>query len=434
MTDNYNDLADKFDAATDGAALLSDVKEFIRQFCVFPDEHCLVAVTLWVAHAHMIEHFHTTPRLNLNSPEAGSGKTRVLEVLDLLVPESLFSLNASPAAVFRLLAQKQITLLFDEVDAIWTKRGKDDNREDLRALLNAGYKRGATIPRCVGPRHEVVSFPVYCAVALAGLGDLPDTILSRSIIIRMRRRAPGEQVKPFRSREHQKPGHEFREHLANWARFVGKDVGQAWPGLPPGVTDRPAECWEPLIAVADRAGGPWPQAARDACKALCKVAEDRRGSPGVRLLADLRIIFGDAVAMHTETLVATLVNGTGLDDDAPWANIHGQALGKRGLASLLRPYGVQPVKVTVNGVSKQGYRREHLWDAWERYLPVLQPGSPGCTESPESKTPEGPALQPCPRCDGEGCKYCGDPGIPDVPQFRRAGGDGEEPGRMRRSH
>lgn len=178
------------------AELLDDVRSFIRRFCVLPDDHVLVAVTLWSAHTHMVEHFHTTPRLAVLSPEVGSGKTRLLEVLDLLVPESLFTLNASPAAVFRTLAVKQITLLFDEVDAIFTKRGQDDNHEDLRALLNAGYKRGATVPRCVGPRHDVVSFPVYCAAALAGLGDLPDTIMSRSIIIRMRRRAAHEPVEP----------------------------------------------------------------------------------------------------------------------------------------------------------------------------------------------------------------------------------------------
>ena len=148
---------------------LNDLRVFISRFCAFPSEHCLVAVTLWAAAAHIVQHLYTTPRLALLSPEAASGKTRVLEVLDMLVPESLFTLNASPAAIFRLLAQEQITLLFDEVDAIWSKRGKDDNHEDLRALLNAGYKKGATIPRCVGPKHEVIRFKVYCAVVLAGL-------------------------------------------------------------------------------------------------------------------------------------------------------------------------------------------------------------------------------------------------------------------------
>jgi hypothetical protein len=74
----------------------------------------------------------------VHTPEPESGKTRVLEVLELLVPEPMLVLNASPSAIFRTLSKRQITLLFDEVDAIWSKSGKDDNHEDLRALLNAG--------------------------------------------------------------------------------------------------------------------------------------------------------------------------------------------------------------------------------------------------------------------------------------------------------
>ncbi|MEQ1915230.1 MAG: DUF3631 domain-containing protein, partial [Gallionella sp.] len=315
-----------------GAGLLEDVKAFIFRFCVFPDIHSLVAVTLWAAHAHMIEHFHTTPRLALLSPEPASGKTRVLEVLHLLVPGSMFCLSASPAAIFRTLANGPITLLADEVDTIFARRGKDDSNEDLRALLNAGYKRGATIPRCVGPKHEVQNFKVHCATALAGLGNLPETIMTRAVIIRMRPRGPSETVEPFRTREHEHVGHRIRERLAGWADRVGIDAGKAWPTLPGGIVDRPAECWEPLIAVADAAGGPWPEMARAACLAFCAGPKDHHVSLGVRLLRDLRRIFGDATAMHTETILARLCNGHefGLGDDAPWNELHGKPLGVRG--------------------------------------------------------------------------------------------------------
>jgi hypothetical protein len=333
----------------------------------------------------MVKHFYTTPRLAVVSAEAASGKTRVLEVLDLLVPDSLFTLNASPAAIFRTLAKTQVTLLFDEVDAIWNKRGQDDTHEDLRALLNAGYKRGATIPRCHGPEHKVVSFNVFCAVALAGIGDLPDTVMSRSIILRMRRRAPTEPVEPFRMREHEPQGHALRDRLVRWGALVGSAVGAAWPSLPEGIVDRPAEVWEPLIAVADAAGGHWPKTARLACVSLCKVAEDRRVSLGIRLLSDLRIIFGDADALHTETVLERLIHDDEhrLEADAPWGDLHGKALSKRGLASMLSRYQIRPVKVTVGGHSLQGYRREHLWDAWVRYLPSTH-GKPESAEFPES--------------------------------------------------
>lgn len=374
---------------------LDDVHDYIGRFCVFRDPHALVAVTLWAAHAHMVDKFHTTPRLMLSSPEAGSGKTRVLEVLDLLVPDPMFCLSASPAAIFRTLAARPITLLVDEVDAIFSRRGAEDANEDLRAMLNAGYKRGASIPRCVGPRHEVQQFQVFCATALAGLGDLPDTIMSRSIIIRMRKRAADERVEPFRTREQEAPGHALRERLAAWAVTVADACGAAWPALPEGIVDRPAEVWEPLLAVADAAQGDWPQRARQACVALCKVASDRRASLGVRLLADLRIIFGDAEALHTEVILERLHQGVDLDPntpwkldaDAPWNDLHGKPIAARGLATMLKKYDVGSTKVKVGGESLQGYRREHLWDAWQRYLPSTP--TPKEVEPPEPIEPGG---------------------------------------------
>jgi hypothetical protein len=387
------------------AGLLNDARSFIDRFCVFPDKHALAAVTLWAAHAHMIQHFHTSPRLALLSPEPGSGKTRVLEVLDLLVPNPQLSLNASPATIFRTLSKTQITLLFDEVDSIWNKRAKDDNHEDLRALLNAGYKLGATIPRCVGPTHEVKNFPVFAAVALAGIGELPDTIMSRAIIIRMRRRAPRESVEPFRTREHEAPGHALRDRLAEWSATVGAVVGASWPALPTGIVDRPAEIWEPLIAVADAVGGEWPATARAACIALCHSALDRRVSLGVRLLSDLRLLFGDSVALHTETILSRLCNGEpfGLASDAPWGDLYGKPISVRKLASILGEYGVPNLKVKVDGRSLQGYRREHLWDAWQRYL------SPYPPQAEPVEPPEPRAVVDSPQ-------------VPQVPQVPHLGG------------
>ncbi len=379
--------------AVTGDTLLHDLRDFIRRFCVFPNEHCLTAVTLWAAHAHMVEHFHTTPRLALLSPDPQSGKTRVLEVLDLLVPESMLSISASPAAIFRSLDQTQITLLFDEVDAIWNSRGKNDNHEDLRSLLNAGYKRGATIPRCVGPRHEVSRFNVYCAVALAGIGQFPDTIMSRSIIIKMKRRAPTEKIEPFRPRRHASEGDALHDRLADWAQSVGQETGEAWPEIPNGIVDRNEEIWEPLLAVAESAGGEWPDRARKACIALCKAAEDRRISLGVRLLGDLRTLFGDANAMTTATLLDLLVSdSSGLDDDAPWAELRGKPINALKMAKLLKPYGIKSTKVKIDGISLQGYRREDMWDAWQRWLPpmksekaeLMEPAEPGRAVEPFS--------------------------------------------------
>jgi hypothetical protein len=174
------------DAGGDGAALLDAVHAFVGRFVSFPTAHAHVAFTLWAAHAHSVNTFSTTPRLALLSPEPESGKTRGLEVLNLLAPNPLLSLDVSPAAMFRLIEKEQPTILLDEVDNVFPKRGKDDDHADLRALLNSGYRKGATVPRCHGQGHDVRRFPVFAAVAFAGLGDLPETFMTRCIVIRMR--------------------------------------------------------------------------------------------------------------------------------------------------------------------------------------------------------------------------------------------------------
>ena len=353
----------------DGSIILDDTREFIARFCAFPDEHSLNAVTLWVAHTHMHGEFDSSPRLAMLSPEPGSGKTRVLEILENLTPEPMFVFGASTAALFRSMSEREITLLFDECDTIFTRRGKDDQNEDLRALLNVGYRNGATIPRCVGPKHEVQHFSVFAPAALAGLGDLPDTLMSRSIVIRMRRRAPHEHVEPYRPRQHADEGDAIRERLAEWALKIGSDAGRAWPDLPDGIVDRLAEVWEPIIAVADVTGVTWPERAREAAVYFANIAGDRAPSLGVRLLTDLKTVFGDRPAMFTEDVLAAL-NGM---DEAPWGNLRGNPLDPRGIANRLRQYGVKSTTVRIGDQVSKGYKAEDLFDPWQRYLPPSPP-------------------------------------------------------------
>ena len=380
----------------DGAALLDRVRDFLARFVSFPSTVCLDTVTLWVAHAHMILNFHTTPRLALLSPEPESGKTRGLEIIDLLTPNPMLIFSPSPAAIFRKLAQEQSTLLFDESDTIFTTRGKDDQNEDLRALLNAGYRRGAAIPRCVGPHHAVHDFKVFAATALAGIGDLPDTIMGRSIVIRMRRRAATEHIEQFRVRVHEPEGHELRVQLAAWAAAVGPAAGAAWPPLPEGVVDRRAEQWEPLIALADQAGADWPDRARKAAVTFVSDVSLSMGvsaSLGVRLLGDLRTVFGDHEEMFTKAILEAL---TSLEE-APWGDLHGKALNDRGLANRLKRYGIYSRQIRIGERTAKGYRRHDLHDSWARYLP---PHHPHGKETRETN------VTACQRCNGEGCPWC----------------------------
>lgn len=363
-------------AAPPGAALLDDVERFLARFVAYPSDAARLAHVLWIAHTHRMDAWESTPRIAFLSPEPGSGKSRALEVTELLVPRPVHAVNTTPAYLFRKVSDEEglPTILYDEIDTVFGPRAKDN--EDIRGLLNAGHRKGAVAGRCVvrGVQVFTEELPAYCAVALAGLDDLPDTLMSRSIVIRMRRRGPNELVEPFRHRVHAREGYALRDRLTAWSRTI--PVG-AWPEMPEGIEDRDADVWEALLTVADAAGGSWPHRARR--DAVTLVTDGRAQSPsiGVRLLTDLRTVFGDADHLFTEDIVSALVD----IEDAPWGDIRGKAIDARSLARRLSKYDVAPKTVRIGDRTAKGYDRADLADAWSRYCPpptadLLRPSQP----------------------------------------------------------
>lgn len=162
-----------------------------------------------------------------------------------------------------------------------------------------------------GKNIETEEIPAYAAVAMAGLGWLPDTILSRSVIVRMRRRHAGERVEPYRRRVHAAEGCGIRDMIAAWTRSVSVE----WPELPNEIQDRDADVWEPLVAVADAIGGQWPSKARVAAVALVSESREAEASLGVRLLADLQTIFEGQQEMPSKTILGRLLELP----ESPWA-------------------------------------------------------------------------------------------------------------------
>jgi hypothetical protein len=150
-----------------------------------------------------------------------------------------------------------------------------------------------------------------------------------------------------------------------------KEVRLGIPDMPFGVTDRDADVWEPLLAVADAAGGVWPDRARVTAVTLVTLSKRETQTLGVRLLADLRDVFGDAETLSTKEVLSKLV---GLEE-SPWGDIRGKPLEERGLAKLLKKYGVSPKPVRVGGAQARGYSRADLHDPWKRYVSRSPQGS-----------------------------------------------------------
>ena len=385
MTDNITDnITEMSNAELDavvaeadaqlGERMLTAVYQFIGRFVRYPTEHAQVAHALWITHCHLMQKWDSTPRIAFLSPEPESGKTRALEVSELLVPNPVQAVNVSPAYLFRKVGEDNLsgdtngaTILFDEVDTVFGPKAKEN--EELRGLLNAGHRRGAVAGRCImrGKTVETEEIPAYAAVALAGLGWLPDTILSRSVIIRMRRRHQDELVEPFRRQIHRPEGERIRGMIEAWARTITGDI--TWPDMPAGIEDRSADVWESLLAVADLVGGLWPQLARAAAVALVAAAREKEPSLGIRLLADLRSVFGEAEAMATKSILVDLH----ALPEAPWGDLRGKPLSERDLARRLKEYGVRSKTVRIGEITAKGYAKVDLYDAWSRYLPAPLP-------------------------------------------------------------
>jgi hypothetical protein len=324
-------------------------------------------------HTHLIECFDNTPRIAFLSPEPGSGKSRALEVTEPLVPRPVVTVNSTPAYVFRKISDETglPTLLFDEVDAVFGQRPSDSS-EDLRGLLNSGYRRGAVAGRAVVRGKEVVTeeLPSFCAVAMAGLNPLPDTIMTRTVVIRMQRRKASETVLPYRRRVYRDIAKNLYSALASWAVTAVTEVTDSWPTLPEGIEDRDADVWEPLLSVAEAAGGSWVKRSREAATYLVNEAKSKPATLGIRLLSDIKKVMEGVQRISTHELVDRLCEM----ETAPWASIKGERIDSRFLARTLSKYEIDTNNtIKIDGRPVKGYMRHHFHDAWERYVPEPVP-------------------------------------------------------------
>jgi Protein of unknown function (DUF3631) len=379
---------------------LDRVEAILTRYVVFQSTAQRIAVTLWIAHTHVLGAFDVTPYLHLRSAEKRSGKTLLLELIAELVPRPWLTIQPTEAVLFRKMEQQQPTLLLDETDAIFG--GPSSERtEGLRALLNAGYRRGATVDRCIGrEKDKIAAFRVFGAKALGGIGALPGTVGDRSIPIELRRKKKAERVARFRRRDVVSDAEKIRKQLAAWAEIpeVEERLRRARPAPLDQLGDRANEVWETLLAIAEFAGGEWPERARSAAIELAGNEPDTE-SVGVQLLKAIFEILNPKSSdsescslppieqMATSDLLAALLER----ESEPWGQWWGRDVqqGIQGpatkLAGLLKPFDIQPGPIRDGKKVYKGYKRANFIDAWERYTnPGKSSDEPFDSREPES--------------------------------------------------
>jgi len=374
------------------AIVLDDCKTFIRRFVVLTDDQA-DAATLWVAHTHVFEAFSCTPYWWVTSAEKRSGKTRLLEVLELLVRDPLPTANISDAALFRVIHERRPSLLIDEVDAIF---GKKSQRDELRGIINAGYRRGAMTHRMGGTNNTTLQmFNVFCPKAFAGIGDaLPDTVADRAITVRLKRRTRDKTVERFRLREVEPEGHTLRDRLAEWLEPLFDYLVESRPALPDELDDRAQDVWEPLLAIADLDEG-WSVRARAAAVALSTGEEREDDSLTAQLIRDVSIVFAEHDDKPLQTSV--LLEGLYRIEESPWGDYFGKPLNAHSLSRLLKPYRVRTMPVYVEGKTVRGYKVDQFKDAFAQLSvrsvrsvrsEARSQAAPNASNAPNASTPE----------------------------------------------
>jgi putative DNA primase/helicase len=306
-------VVEPWPASVEGAALIEWIVRRIKRHVVLSDQSAL-ASGLWVAFAWAHDTCVHSPILLVSSPEAECGKSTLLGLISLMVPRGFIFVECSPQVLYRMIEKWHPTIILDEADSAFK------NSPELRSIINSGWTRGAGVPRCHPDTHEPEFFETFGpkAIGLKGL-DVPDTTLSRSIVIEMERKLPEDKAEDFAHADDEDLA-EIRQQLARFAEDNARAFATRSPRLPHGFGNRLAANWRPLLVIAELCGAKIADRARTAAVALSRRSDD--ASLGVELLRDIRDVAAELGNLGIDHIRSNdLVNKLGNMSDRPWAEM-----------------------------------------------------------------------------------------------------------------
>jgi putative DNA primase/helicase len=345
-----------WDEAVNGYTLLNDLSQAAASHLILPPG-AADAIALWVVFTHAHEAFQISPILAATSPTPECGKTTLMKFLGSVVRRAVPASNLTAASTFRAVDKWSPTLLIDEADS-FLKRN-----EELRGVLDSGHDRhSAFLLRTVGDDYEPQSFSTWAPKAIACIGKMHPTLMSRSITISLKRKLPGQEIDLLRPDRLARLEPLLRK-ASRWAIDNAAALEASDPELPALLQSRAADNWRPLIAIADLAGGIWCERGRRVATAF--VAKDSDETSSVVLLGDVVGIFErcGAEALHSKTILDELL----AMEDRPWTEWRGKGLTKNGLAAMLKPFDIVPKQVWVEGRNQRGYELDAIRTAFSPY-------------------------------------------------------------------
>ena len=342
------------------AEILDLIAAKFKEHVKFQEESEADALALWVVMTYVMEHLEIAPMVYVTSPEPMCGKSTVMKLLKVFCHRAEMVSKITPAAIYRLIERDQPTLIFDEADRFL--RGNDE----LNGIINAGHARfEANViinKKLADGNYDAVTFPVWCAKAIAGIGKQDDTLTSRSIVISLRRKLVTETVKPIRFNFYQE--YKFiRESLAAWAaNFEPISEREMEPFLK-ATTDRGTDNWLALGIIAKRINPEWVKRVQAALDTIEVRQSDSLQSARVQLLSDVRVVV--SICSRPEWSSTDLYNAVVQNEETDWLVFnHGRPITKKKFTQMLGDFGIKPTKRSNANV----FCVTDLEDAFERYL------------------------------------------------------------------
>lgn len=344
----------------DAAALLDAIRADFQKH-VIADNESIDVLAIWCFATFAYDAYPVFPKLLISSPEKRCGKSTCLDVVQANCSRQLTASSITASAIFRVVELAKPTLILDEADRL-----PKDN-DELIGIINCGHKRSnAHVVRTVktGDDHTPRKFSTWAPMCMAAIGNMPSTVMDRSVVVHLRRKAKGETVQkvPIDLLERNVTR---RRQCLRWAIDNDAAQRQSQPTIPSSGNDRDQDNWFPLLALAESMGGDWLERMRAAYVKL--TARDEEEELGPMLLSDIREIFdeGKEARVFSKDLVTRL---TGLEG-RPWMECsRGKPITQNNMAWRLKPYDIKPQTIRHKGTTGKGYYREQFEDAWRRYL------------------------------------------------------------------
>jgi hypothetical protein len=367
-----------WDEPVAGDVLLAEIIDQITRHTVM-QAGCPTVASIWSLASFCINGFRVFPKLQLKSPEKRCGKSTLMECLEGVTCRPLLTTNITASSLFRCIEAWKPTLLIDEADTF-----ARDN-DELNGIINAGHtRRTAYVIRTVKENddHKPKRFCVWSPQVIAGIKNQRDTLEDRSICIEMRRKLPSESVRKIPINYFEQNQH-IRRKCIRWAEDHIGALKKSDVYVPPCGNDRAQDNWFPIFAIAQLAGGEWPDRVLSAYLMMESPDYDKDDSVAVMLLADIKTVFDEVSRdrIHSDELVNHLT----AMDDRPWPEWkHGKPMTKASLSRLLKPHKIKARQLKVAGSNLNGYEKSMFKDAFDRYLSVDTPPQNSTTLQPSA--------------------------------------------------